>query len=92
MTKEKDRYITVQHAAERLSVTDRHIYLLVRSGDLRAMRVGPRALRISEQSLEEFIDSQQIDPADLYEPEEPPQKSQPELSPQKPARSQWMSK
>jgi hypothetical protein len=49
--------------------------LLVRNGTLKATRLDPRALRISEQSIEEFIASQQVDPAAMYDPGDHPQGS-----------------
>ncbi len=84
--KEKDRYITVQHAAERLSVTERHIYFLIQERALEAIRVGPRAIRISERSLEEFIELQRVDPEEYAPADVSPQPPRP------PARSRWMNK
>ncbi|MCG6534358.1 MAG: helix-turn-helix domain-containing protein [Syntrophales bacterium LBB04] len=85
----KGRYITIQHAAERISATDRHIYALIQEGTLKAIRIGPRALRVSERSLEEFIDSRQVAPGSLLEDPESP--SPPEALRTAP-RSRWMTK
>ena len=92
MIKEKDRFITIQHAAQRLSVKDRFVYGLIQDGLLTAIRLGPRTLRVSEKSLDRYITSQQVDPAALYDPGDPPEELPSESAPQKPARSQWMSK
>ena len=92
MIKEKDRFITIQHAAQRLSVKDRFVYGLIQEGLLTAIRLGPRTLRVSEKSLEGFIASQQVDPASFYDPGDAPQEAPSEPPPQKPVRSQWMSK
>ena len=41
--------------AEYLDCSERHVYDLVAEGKLKAYHLGPRALRISEASIEQFI-------------------------------------
>ncbi len=87
----KERYITVQTVAERLSCTDTYIYCLIREGKLRAVKIGVRALRISESSYEAFITGNAVNPDDYFAPAdpEPPQKEERQGGI---ARSSWMSK
>ena len=65
----KDKYLTLQTVAEILSCTDRHIYDLIVEGALDAIKVGGRAMRVSEKSLEEFIEKQKVNPADYFDPD-----------------------
>lgn len=46
--------------AEHLNCTKRYVYELVSQGKLEAIRLGPRALRISEASLQGFIDKMKV--------------------------------
>ena len=46
--------------AEYLDCTKRHVYELVAQGQLEAIKLGPRALRISEISLQGFIDKMKV--------------------------------
>ncbi|MBN1663492.1 MAG: helix-turn-helix domain-containing protein [Deltaproteobacteria bacterium] len=86
--KTKDRYITVQHVADTLSCTERHVYYLIQDGALKAIKIGQRAIRISENSFDKFVKSNELDPEEYFAPEpdfpEPPQN--------KIARSTWMIK
>ena len=65
----KDKYLTLQIVAEILSCTDRHIYDLIVEGALDAIKVGGRAMRVSEKSLEEFIEKQKVNPEDYFNPD-----------------------
>ena len=89
--KTADKFISVQSVAERLSCTDDYVYMLIRNGSIQAIKIGQRAIRVSESSLQEFIAVGRIDPEDYFAPEEPPST---EPKPQKPkvARSNWMSR
>ena len=90
MDTKKDRYVTMAMVAEILTCTDRHVYDLVAEGALTAIKVGSRAIRISERSLNEFIKNNKINPADLYAPETEEKKTP---APQRPAaKSRWMTK
>jgi excisionase family DNA binding protein len=84
----RDRYMTIQAVAEMLSCTERHIYDLIREGALQAIKVSGRMVRISEQSLNTFIETRRIDPESLYDPE-----MEQNALPIQPAvaRSVWMS-
>lgn len=90
----KDKYLTIQVVAEFLSCTERHIYDLIVEGELIAIKVGTRAVRVSEQSLIEFVEKQKVDPADLYDPDKDKDKKQTSAAPagQPVARPRWMTK
>ena len=90
--KTADKFLTVQTTAETLGCTDQYIYILIQQGSLRAIKLGERALRVSNQSLQDFIASRTVNPDDYFAPKEPPSKQIPE--PKKPsiARSNWMTR
>jgi len=46
----------------------RHVYELIKDGQLIAIRVGRRALRISEASLNRFIEAGKVDPREFVIP------------------------
>jgi excisionase family DNA binding protein len=86
-----DRYLSVQNVAEALGCMDKFVYDLIQEGNLKAIKIGVRALRISEQSLRAFIAARVVNPADYLTPEEPPSRK-PEPQKPKAARSNWMSR
>ena len=47
--------LTVAQIAVRLGVSERHIYRLIDAGELAAVLVGKRALRVSSEALEIFL-------------------------------------
>jgi len=65
----KDKYLTLQTVAEILSCTDRHIYDLIAEGSLTAIKVGSRSVRVSEQSLKDFIEKMKVNPEDYFDPD-----------------------
>jgi excisionase family DNA binding protein len=71
----KDKYLTLQVVADLLSCTERHIFDLIAEGYLIAIKVGSRAVRVSEKSLEEFIEKQKVNPEDFFDPDK--EKQQP---------------
>ncbi len=84
----KPRYLTMERVAEILSCTERHVYNLVVEGRLEAIKIGTRAVRISERSLHEFIETARINPDDLFDPNtEKKETDLPQI-----ARSKWMTK
>ncbi len=88
--KEADRFISVQVVAGILSCTDQYVYSLIQMGSLKAIKLGERALRVSEQSLQAFIASCAVNPEDYFAPEEPPSPGEPQKP--KTARSNWMAR
>lgn len=56
------RLLNVHHVASCLCCTENMIYSLIQDGSLKAIRIGKRALRITESSLNEFIESREINP------------------------------
>ncbi|HEY8720912.1 helix-turn-helix domain-containing protein [Pengzhenrongella sp.] len=51
----RSEFITVAEAAEELHVTERFIRKLIATGDLSAVKVGSRLVRIRRASLEEIL-------------------------------------
>ncbi|SEM33026.1 DNA binding domain-containing protein, excisionase family [Syntrophus gentianae] len=87
--KETDRFISVQAVADKLSCTEHHVYYLIREGSIKAIKIGPRAIRVSWNSLQEFIAAGLIDPEDYFAPDDP----DPELSSNiKTLYSNWMKR
>jgi len=64
----KEQYLTVQSVAERLSCTVHYVYALIRDGKLIAVKIGERALRITESSFERFISANVVNPDDYFAP------------------------
>jgi excisionase family DNA binding protein len=48
-------FLTVAEAADELAVTERFIRKLIADGDLRAIKVGARVVRIRRSDLEELL-------------------------------------
>lgn len=65
-TKKQDRYLTIIKVAEILGCSERHVYEMVKKGKLKALRLGIRAIRISEKSLNTFIESSILDPDEYF--------------------------
>ena len=65
-----DKYLKILKVMEILDCTERHIYDLIADGELLAIRIGSRAKRISEKSLEDFIKRRKINPEDLFDPDQ----------------------
>lgn len=63
------KYISMQKVANILDCTERHIYNLIIDGELIAIKIGGRAVRISENLLIEFIERKKINPDDLFDPD-----------------------
>ena len=54
--------ISRQEAAERLAISLRTVDGLIRRGQLRAYRIGPKLVRIDEKDLQIFLASRQVAP------------------------------
>lgn len=61
-----NRLLNVHHVARCLSCTENTIYSLIQDGSLKAIRIGKRALRITESSLIEFLESREITPEEYF--------------------------
>ena len=85
----KDRFVPIQAVSAVLSCTDQHVYSLVMEGSLQAIKIGSRAIRISERSLNEFIENSRVNPDDFFDPDK--DKKEVAAAPQ-PVRSNWMTK
>ena len=69
MTSIQDKYLTLHVVADLLSCTERHIYDLIAEGSLMAIKVGSRSVRVSEQSLKDFIEKRKVNPEDFFDPD-----------------------
>jgi excisionase family DNA binding protein len=49
------KFIYIRKAAQELCCTERHIYDLIKSGKLKAIRLGPRGLRVQKCSVDKYI-------------------------------------
>lgn len=89
MAEIKKKYVTMQVVAETLSCSERHVYDLIVDGSLEAIKIGGRAVRISEESLNDFIESHKIKPEDLFDPdlEKKPSEQTGQI-----ARSRWIGR
>ncbi len=64
--KKQDRYLTVSRVGEILGYSERHVYEMVKEGKLTALRLGIRAIRISELSVNKFIELNTVDPDEYF--------------------------
>ena len=89
--KPTDKYLSIQSVSETLGCTDKYIYFLIQQGFLKAIKLGERALRVSQQSLVAFISARTVNPEDYFAPEESPAKD-PQMQNTKVAKSNWMNR
>lgn len=61
-----NRLLNVHHVARRLGCIENKVYSLIQDGSLKAIRIGKRALRITESSLNEFLESREINPEEYF--------------------------
>jgi len=53
----REKYLYVSTVAQRLQCSNQHVYGLINSGELEAVRIGKRAIRVTETSLNRFLDA-----------------------------------
>jgi excisionase family DNA binding protein len=58
----QSRFLSVAEAAEDLHVTERFIRKLIANGDLRAVKVGARLVRIRREDLDALIHPMSVGP------------------------------
>lgn len=56
----KSRWLRPNRVAEFLDCSPKHVWELVSQGQLEAIRLGPRAMRISEVSVMGFLEKMRI--------------------------------
>ncbi len=49
------QFTYIRKAAQELCCTERHIYDLIKSGKLKAIRLGPRGLRVLKSTIDAYI-------------------------------------
>ena len=69
MTNTTDKYLKITKVMEILDCKERHIYDLIAAGEILAIRIGSQARRISEKSLNDYIERNKINPEDLFDPD-----------------------
>jgi excisionase family DNA binding protein len=52
---ETEKLIHVRRAAQIISCTERHIYNMIKSGMLKAVKLGLRGIRITQESINNFL-------------------------------------
>lgn len=57
--------IQIHIVANRLSCTKKFVYSLIQDGKLTAIRLGPRGLRVKEDSLNQFIRENEVRPEEF---------------------------
>ena len=60
------RMLTIATVARRLNCHISHVYRLIQEGRVEAFKIGTRALRVSEESLDRFIEAGRVDPDDYF--------------------------
>lgn len=61
----KKPWLRVTRVAKMLDCRPRLVYEMVQDGKLEAIRLGPRGIRISEESVEQFVSTSRIQPEDF---------------------------
>lgn len=65
--------LTVQEIAEALKVSEKTVRRLIKRGDLAAYRLGERGqLRVNEDELERYVESQRVKPVAGHKSREEP--------------------
>lgn len=63
-----DHYLRVREFAERFSLDESTVYKMIERGEIRAIRIGKKALRIPSSELERFLD-RRPEPGEESDPE-----------------------
>jgi excisionase family DNA binding protein len=65
------KLLTIRVVAEALKVSEKTVRRLIKRGDLPAFKVGDRGqLRVDEQDLERYVESQRVRAADVHAPQD----------------------
>lgn len=56
------RFVQIRNVAAELACSKRHVYHMIREGQLEAIRLGSRALRITRESLDRFLLDHRVRP------------------------------
>lgn len=68
---EEMRLLTIQEVAETMRISEKTVRRLIKRGDLVAYKTGDRGqLRVKEQDLDEYIESQRVSPRMGEQPKE----------------------
>lgn len=61
------QYVQISKAAKSLSVSKDFIHQLIADGHLDGVRLGQRAIRISQDSIDRLLEKSKINPESYYE-------------------------
>ncbi len=64
--RETQMFVEVKKAANILGVTEKHIYEMIQTGKIEALRIGPRGIRVSKNSIDLFIRENRVDPLTFF--------------------------
>lgn len=54
-------YLTVREVADHLRVSNQTVYRWIESGQIEAVRVGPKVYRIRQDALDELIEKSRVE-------------------------------
>jgi len=91
-TKELEQFISVKTTADLLDCTIQFVYHLIGTGNLKAIKLGTQAIRISVKSLNEYIEKQWIDPTNYRCEEMETDRIRKPAVVSKPVQSNWMKR
>ena len=64
---QREQLLYVHNVAEVLKCSKKFVYAQIRDGNLGAIRLGPRAIRVPKSALDEYLQERTIDPQDYDE-------------------------
>lgn len=59
------KLMQIRTVAAELACSREQVYLMIRRGLLEAVRLGPRGLRITRDSLDKYLTAHRVDPQEL---------------------------
>ncbi len=60
------KYLHVKNVATRLDCSSKKVYALIQDGELEAIRIGPRGIRVGVEELDKFIKKNRVDPDEFF--------------------------
>ena len=60
------KYLPVKNVADRLNCSLKKVYMMIQDGELEAIRIGPRGIRLGVEELENFIKRNRVDPDEFF--------------------------
>lgn len=60
------KLLKIWRVAEILDCTKQHVYHMIRDGEIVAVKLGLRGIRITQESVSNYLQKNQIDPEDYF--------------------------